>query len=443
MSKNIDKLFKDKFKESKATAPTEAWPVIQAKLKMIRNIRLLYMFSILGVLSLISFMLFSTHTEKTLSKPLLKNTSLKNEVILKDNDVKEVKEVKEVKDVDVNKDKLPVSKPQEDSKKLYATITTKKESKNNTTKFLYKNNTKTSKKTPFFKNKFGYAISEKVVKGRINLLGYSLDSLDYSVKKNLKAERKKRRKKKDSVDDAKFNNEKRRRWNVIPVFGALNSGRFSENVSTLGTLRAVTYPDKYFDDNKSSGLISNIYGFNVVFRATNRISIQTGIFSKELRFLTEDLFLSEFIPDVNPTNIIYNPGVEVRFSNTPDIVGSESVSLSQSILYMEMPFEFKYRMFGDSKFNTNVVVGFSFLYLNKNEIRAKSNTSSRSIGKAGNLLTTSTSLNIGLDVEYHLSKRLVLNSAVMFKKHYNTYKDYNNEYSPYTFGMHVGIGYKF
>jgi hypothetical protein len=443
MSKNIDKLFKDKFKESKATAPTEAWPVIQAKLKMIRNIRLLYMFSILGVLSLISFMLFSTHTEKTLSKPLLKNTSLKNEVILKDNDVKEVKEVKEVKDVDVNKDKLPVSKPQEDSKKLYATITTKKESKNNTTKFLYKNNTKTSKKTPFFKNKFGYAISEKVVKGRINLLGYSLDSLDYSVKKNLKAERKKRRKKKDSIEVEKFNNEKRRRWNVIPVFGISNSGRLSKNVSTLGTTRAVTYPDKYFDDNKSSGLISSIYGFNVVFRATNRISIQTGIFSKELRFLTEDLFLSEFIPDVNPTNIIYNPGVEVRFSNTPDIVGSESVSLSQSILYMEMPFEFKYRMFGDSKFNTNVVVGFSFLYLNKNEIRAKSNTSSRSIGKAGNLLTTSTSLNIGLDVEYHLSKRLVLNSAVMFKKHYNTYKDYNNEYSPYTFGMHVGIGYKF
>ena len=392
MSKDIDKLFKDKFKESKTTAPTEAWPVIQAKLKMRRINRLIYTFSVLGFLGLISFMLFSPQTEKTLSKPLQKNTSLKNEVILKDANVKDVK------DVDVNKDKLPVSKPQEDSKKLYATITTKKESKNNTTKFLYKNNTKTSKKTPFFKNKLGYAISEKVVKGRINLLGYSLDSLDYSVKKNLKAERKKRRKKKDSVDDAKFNNEKRRRWNVIPVFGALNSGRLSKNVTTLGTTRAVTYPDKYFDDNKSSGLISSTYGFNVVFRATNRISIQTGVFAKELRFLTEDLFLSEFIPDVNPTNIIYNPGVEVRFSNTPEIGGSESASLAQTIVYMEMPFELKYRMFGDSKFNTNVVGGFSFLYLNKNEIRAKTNTSSRKIGKASNLLTTSTSLNIGLDI---------------------------------------------
>ena len=263
------------------------------------------------------------------------------------------------------------------------------------------------------------------------------------MKKDLKKEKKKLIKKKDSIDVAKCNKEKRRRWNVIPVFGISNSGRFSKNVSTLGTLRAVTYPNEYFDDNKSSGLISFTYGFNVVFRATNRLSIQTGVFSKELSFLTEDLFLSDFIPDVNPTNIIYNPGVEVRFSNTPEIGGSESASLTQTIVYMEMPFELKYRMFGSSKFNTNLVGGFSFLYLNKNEIRAKTNTSSRSIGRASNVLTTSTSLNIGLDLEYHLSKRLIFNSAVMYKKHYNTYKDYNNEYSPFNVGMRVGIGYKF
>ena len=426
MSKNIDKLFKDKFKESKATAPTEAWPVIQAKLKMRIINRLIYTFSVLGFLGLISFILFSTQTEKTLSKPLLKNTSLKNEVILKDNDVKEVKEV------DVNNDKLPMSKPQENSKKLYATIATKKESKNNTP----------LEKTTFFDKKFKDTVIEKQVK-KIDSLVNNLDNLVEDLKNDLKKEKKKLIKKKDSIDVAKFNKEKRRRWNVIPVFGISNSGRFSKNVSTLGTLRAVTYPNEYFDDNKSSGSISSTYGFNVVFRATNRISIQTGVFSKELRFLTEDLFLSEFIPDVNPTNIIYNPGVEVRFSNTPEIGGSESANLTQTIVYMEMPFELKYRMFGDSKFNTNIVGGFSFLYLNKNEIRAKTNMFSRKIGKASNVLTTSTSLNIGLDLEYHLSNRLVFNSAVMYKKHYNTYKDLNNKYSPYNVGMHVGIGYKF
>ena len=429
MSKNIDKLFKDKFKESKATAPTEAWPVIQAKLKMRRINRLIYTFSVLGFLGLISFILFSTQTEKTLSKPLLKNTSLKNEVILKDNDVKEVKEVKEV---DVNNDKLPMSKPQENSKKLYATIATKKESKNNTP----------LEKTTFFDKKFKDTVIEKQVK-KIDSLVNNLDNLVEDLKNDLKKEKKKLLKKKDSIEVEKFNKEKRRRWNVIPVFGISNSGRLSKNVSTLGTTRAVTYPDKYFDDNKSSGLISSTYGFNVVFRATNRISIQTGIFSKELRFLTEDLFLSEFIPDVNPTNIIYNPGVEVRFSNTPEIGGSESASLAQTIVYLEMPFELKYRMFGSLKFNTNIIGGFSFLYLNKNEIRAKTDIFSRSIGRASNVLTTSTSLNIGLDVEYHLSKRLIFNSAVMYKKHYNTYKDYNNEYSPYNVGVHVGIGYKF
>ena len=429
MSKDIDKLFKDKFKESKTTAPTEAWPVIQAKLKMRRINRLIYTFSVLGFLGLISFMLFSTQTEKTLSKPLQKNTSLKNEVILKG---KGVNDVNDVNDVNVNKDKLPVSKPQEDSKKLYATITTEKESKNNMP--LEKNS--------FFEEKFKDTVIEKQVK-RIDSLVNSLDHLVDHLKDDLKKEKKKLIKKKDSIDVVNFNKEKRRRWNVIPVFGISNSGRLSDNVTTLGTTRAVTYPDKYFDDNKSSGLIASTYGFNVVFRATNRISIQTGIFSKELRFLTEGLFLSEFIPDVNPTNIIYNPGVEVRFSNTPDMVGSESVSLSQSIVYMEMPFELKYRMFGSSKFNTNLIGGFSFLYLNKNEIRAKSNLLSREIGKASNVLTTSTTLNIGLDVEYHLSNRWVLNSAVMYKKHYNTYEDYNNEYSPYNVGMHVGIGYKF
>ena len=431
MKKNIDKLFREKMSKSKITAPTESWPIIEAKLKRKKNIRFGYMFSLLGAISLVSFMLFSTHTENTLSKPLQKNTSLKKDVKSKDNEVNEI---------NINHDNLPLSEPQEDSKKLYATIATKKDSKNNASKFLYNNTT--SEKTPFFEEKVKDTIIEKQVR-KIDSLVNNLDSLVDLVKKDFKIKRKKLLKKKDSSEVENFKKNKSRRWNIIPVFGISNTGRLSKNISTLGTLRAVTYPNEYFDDNKSSGLISYTYGFNVVFRATNRLSIQTGVFSKELRFLTENLFLSEFIPDVNPTNIIYNPGVEVRFSNTPEIGGSESANLNQTIVYMEMPFELKYRVFGSSKFNTNLVGGFSFLYLNKNEIRAKTNTSSRSIGRASNLLTTSSSLNIGLDIEYHLSKRLVFNSAVMFKKHYNTYKDYNNEYSPYNVWMHVGIGYKF
>ena len=96
MKKNIDELFREKMSKSKITAPTESWPIIEAKLKRKKNIRFGYMFSLLGAISLVSFMLFSTHTETLPTKPLQKNTSLKKDVKSKDNEVNEI---------DINHDK--------------------------------------------------------------------------------------------------------------------------------------------------------------------------------------------------------------------------------------------------------------------------------------------------------------------------------------------------
>jgi len=428
MKIDIDKLFRNKINGAKPNVPKEIWFAVEAELKRKQLLRFLSMFFGVCLISLTGYIFLFSKIEKTPTIKIQKATSQEKLISLPQKKSPEKMLPLTTKKSDLHKASFPKKYKKNYSKKSFASLSDQ--------------NNKPSKETTFFEEKVKDTVVEKQVK-KIDSLVNNLDNLVDDLKNDLKKEKKKLIKKKDSIDVAKFNKEKRRRWNVIPVFGISNSGRFSKNVSTLGTLRAVTYPNEYFDDNKSYGLISSTYGFNVVFRATNRISIQTGVFSKELRFLTEDLFLSEFIPDVNPTNIIYNPGVEVRFSNTPEIGGSESANLTQTIVYMEMPFELKYRMFGDSKFNTNIVGGFSFLYLNKNEIRAKTNMFSRKIGKASNVLTTSTSLNIGLDLEYHLSNRLVFNSAVMYKKHYNTYKDLNNKYSPYNVGMHVGIGYKF
>ena len=411
MKINIDKLFRNKINGAKPNVPKEIWFAIEAELKRKQLLRFLSMFFGVCLISLTGYIFLFSKIEKTPTIKIQKATS---------------------------QEKL-ISLPQKKSSEKMLPLTTKKSFAS-----LSDQNNKPSEETTFFEKKIKDTVVEKQVK-KIDSLVNNLDNLVDDLKNDLKKEKKKLIKKKDSIDVAKFNKEKRRRWNIIPVLGVSNSGRFSKNTTTLGSQRAVTYPEKYFDDNQSSGLISNILGFNVVFRATNRISIQTGIISKELRFITEGLFLTEFIPDVNPTNIVYNPGVEVRFTNTPEIGGaySESTSLTQTIVYMEMPFELKYRMFGSLKFNTNFVGGFSFLYLNKNEIQAKTNLLSRSIGKADNILTTSISVNLGLDIEYHLSKRLVFNSAFMFKKHYNTYLNYGNEAAPYTIGMHAGIGYKF
>ena len=430
MKINIDKLFRNKIKEFKVTTPDGVWSAVETKLKRRRMLR----FFGLSFVSLMGFMFLFFQAEKIVTTDLQKNTTTKQ--LVKEDSANKFSIVPEVKTLE-KVSSFVSDKSKEGQLKL---ISSPKNSRKLSSNFVIKE----SIKEESFQKVITNTVVEKQLK-KFDSPVNNLDSLKKIKRKDLKKKRKELVKKNDAIDSIKFEKDKRKRWNVIPVLGVSNSGRFSKNTTTLGSLRAVTYPEKYFDDNQSSGLISNILGFNVVFRATNRISIQTGIISKELRFITEGLFLTEFIPDVNPTNIVYNPGVEVRFTNTPEIGGvySESSSLTQTIVYMEMPFELKYRMFGSLKLNTNFVGGFSFLYLNKNEIRAKTNLLSRSIGKADNILTTSLSVNLGLDIEYHLSKRFVFNSAFMFKKHFNTYLNYGNEAAPYTIGMHAGIGYKF
>ena len=404
MKINIDKLFRNKIKEFKVTTPDGVWSAVETKLKRRRMLR----FFGLSFVSLMGFMFLFFQAEKIVTTDLQKNTTTKQ--LVKEDSANKFSIVPEVKTLE-KVSSFVSDKSKEGQLKL---ISSPKNSRKLSSNFVIKE----SIKEESFQKVITNTVVEKQLK-KFDSPVNNLDSLKKIKKKDLKKKRKELVKKNDAIDSIKFEKDKRKRWNVIPVLGVSNSGRFSKNTTTLGSLRAVTYPEKYFDDNQSSGLISNILGFNVVFRATNRISIQTGIISKELRFITEGLFLTEFIPDVNPTNIVYNPGVEVRFTNTPEIGGvySESSSLTQTIVYMEMPFELKYRMFGSLKLNTNFVGGFSFLYLNKNEIQAKTNLLSRSIGKADNILTTSISVNLGLDIEYHLSKRFVFNSAFMFKKH--------------------------
>ena len=185
-------------------------------------------------------------------------------------------------------------------------------------------------------------VIEKQVR-KIDSLVNNLDSLVHHLKKDFDKERrrllteanKKNSLKKDSIDSENSKKVKGRKWNIIHVYGILNTGRFSKNTSTLG---------ESFNEKTTAGLVSNFYGFNLVFRASERVSVQTGIFSKEIRFITKGLFLNNAITNYDPSNIVYNPGVDVQFStsNIPGSTISTNASLIQTIVYMEMPFEIKY-----------------------------------------------------------------------------------------------------
>ena len=64
MKINIDKLFQNKIKESRITAPSKLWSAIETKLKRRRMLRLLSWFIGVSFVSLMSFMFLFFQADK-------------------------------------------------------------------------------------------------------------------------------------------------------------------------------------------------------------------------------------------------------------------------------------------------------------------------------------------------------------------------------------------
>jgi hypothetical protein len=281
------------------------------------------------------------------------------------------------------------------------------------------------------KNAHNYNKKEESLKDK----SFEKSKKNISIKKKIKKINSSAYKRKKDSLTAK--NQKN--WTITPVFGFSNSGRFTKNNSVI---------DSRFDENPTSGLISKMYGYKIEFKVSDKVSLQTGVISKKVSFITKELFLTDIIiGNNNLLNINYDPEILIRFSNNNlNLSGdpeAEKSSLIQTIGYLEIPIEIKYKLYNKSKFRTNFVGGLSLLKLNKNEILAKTDLFSRKIAVTNNLSTYSISFNVGLDIDYNLSKRFVINTAIMFKKHYQTYNRYSDKTAPFVMGIHTGIGYRF
>ena len=116
--------------------------------------------------------------------------------------------------------------------------------------------------------------------------------------------------------------------------------------------------------------------------------------------------------------------------------------LNQTYGYIEIPIEVKYNFLGSNKFNTQIVAGFSSLFLNKNEVNLKNQFLSK-LGKATNLNTINFSGNLGLDFNYYLNRKWSLNLNPMFKTQLNTFSEKSNGFAPFNLGIYSGIKYTF
>ena len=422
MKISLDKLLQKKIEASEVNLPSEVWKTIVTKLRKRRQVRLYWLVFGISFVILISSMLVFSPSKKKLPIDFYKNTNSKE---FKDEQVKS----------EQKNNLITVSKYKK-SKKIFSSVSNisdekKSELSNNQNYNTIKAKVNNKLESDDNKNAHNYNKKEESLKDK----SFEKSKKNISIKKKIKKiDSSAYKRKKDSLTA-----KNQKKWTITPVFGFSNSGRFTKNNSVI---------DSRFDENPTSGLISKMYGYKIEFKVSDKVSLQTGVISKKVSFITKELFLTDIIiGNNNLLNINYDPEILIRFSNNNlNLSGdpeAEKSSLIQTIGYLEIPIEIKYKLYNKSKFRTNFVGGLSLLKLNKNEILAKTDLFSRKIAVTNNLSTYSISFNVGLDIDYNLSKRFVINTAIMFKKHYQTYNRYSDKTALFVMGIHTGIGYRF
>ncbi|WP_166922839.1 hypothetical protein [Flavobacterium poyangense] len=204
----------------------------------------------------------------------------------------------------------------------------------------------------------------------------------------------------------------------------------------FGSLNSKSLISPTMDDLDKTHPITSHYG---IYLKTmfNRIGFRTGFSKINLKITTR---LDQNVLISNYDNIILKNQI-----NTKELFkGSENVDLLQKLSYYEFPMEFYYAVKKDeSKIAIDTFTGFSFLFLDKNELYMKSEKVSRqTIGEVKNISGVNISYDLGLELSYKLTDRFTLGINPIFKYYLSTFKE-NAEAKPYSFSLQSGIGYKF
>lgn len=441
-SNNIDKLFQKKIEDLEVDLPSEIWDAIEAKLRKRKKIRFWLFFGV-SLISLLAILI--GFSEKKLPKNIQKNQPVTKELNKKPVEKKitnyQTVILKNKKESDIDSLKIKSSKKRpfainvKDKKRLVKSSIKDRTPKENKAVSRDRNTKSSLEKLP---KKEKQQITNKEFHPQEK--SKNLDSLNTSTKTKeiLKKKEKQQSKKEKNVTEKEKATKGESNWEIYPVFGVLNSGTFSNTASII---------DARFNENSLSTEITFSYGFSSIYKLNKKWSIRWGIHFQELSYTTKDVFLTNIVSGNNLSNVTYTPGVFVRFlsSNTNVSSGGEvqNAILKQTYGYLELPLEIRYNIYNNSKFNTNIVTGFSSLYLHKNEISAQSNLFSGKVGKANNIKSISFSANIGLDIDYFINKKWIFSVSPMFKKQFNTFSGNTNGFNPYYIGIYSGIKYQF
>ncbi|QTD36531.1 hypothetical protein JL193_10260 [Polaribacter batillariae] len=442
-NKNIDRLFQERLKSLEATPNKKVWNNIESKLtKKKRSVLPFWWFSgAIAALFILGLFLFPFSN---------RNSTEDKNIIITNTTTEKIKEnTKNTDSVILNKKiKNNVLIANEKPTKNSNIVKKKQTKKSNSNKVLITNNNAKSKgKKKLVSPQSAMekifladnSAEENLVKKQPKKKVSNTKDSTFVDKKNKKLKPKKdflatiKKNEKETIKTAK-------KWSVSPVFAVLNSNSFTNSSSLDANLSSST-----------KGENSYAYGLKVAYEINNKWTLQTGVQLQEMQYANNQIAVISSRSKMS--NILFDNGNSVALENTSNTrfnASATSISslvtfngnLTQNFGYVEIPLEIKYNLLESKKFETQIVAGFSSLFLRKNEIVLENNNFINT-GQATNLNNFNFSGNFGFDFNYNFTKNWSFYVNPMFKAQLNTFSKNANGFSPFNIGIYTGLNYQF
>ncbi|MCF4101082.1 hypothetical protein L1I30_05350 [Gillisia sp. M10.2A] len=216
-----------------------------------------------------------------------------------------------------------------------------------------------------------------------------------------------------------------KRFSIAPTAAAV----YFDNIGKGNSI------DKSFADNNGSGDISMAYGVNLAYQISEKIKIRSGLSKVNLSYTTQNISYASAL------NSEVIEGSMLSFTGPSENGVSINGSLNQNLSFLEVPAELEYNVL-DSKFGINLIGGVSTLFLNENSVSLNSANYTTNLGEASNLNKISFTGNLGVGLNYKISPLFQFNFEPIFKYQLNTFSNTSN-FKPYYFGIYSGVSFKF
>lgn len=419
-NKELDNLFITKLSNLEASPSKKVWNGIEAKLaqKKKRRVFPFWWFSAAAAIIVLTFFIIN---------PLNETNKL------------DVKPVIEITNTPIK------SKPIEDKSKNIVPLNSNETSSSATNNLMIKNNgiAKNTTKQMMVIKENRRSFSKYIYLNKIQVkkqfkLDNNFNKPHFTSKKNKEnlnvfiATQKNEKK--------RVNSNKKEQWSIAPVFGVLSANSFTKSSPISENLASNT-----------AGEGSTNFGIQVAYQINKKWAIQTGVQLLNMSFSNAGVAVFNS-PDNNPTAVTIggeslsfyaNNFLETASLDTNSITDiiSTSSNLNQNFGYIEIPLEIKYLLIQKNRFSSNIITGFSTLFLNENEILLSYENFTTN-GKFTTLNALNFSGNFGFDFNYLLDTKWSFHVNPMLKVQLNTFNDAHN-FSPFNIGVYSGIRYRF